>query len=130
MNKKSAVILVITVIVVLAFSFLFGSGFDKRTDVVLLDYSVSENGIKLTFHASVMASMGYIRGFEDNGGGIKPHYLTFYATFGGLNSAWGAKSEFVLELDEKDTQIYFNRAGGGYELVLQKDEQTGKWVKP
>lgn len=59
MNKKSAVILVRTVILVLAFSFLLGIGFDKRTDVVLLDYSVSEDGIKLTFHASVMSSMGY-----------------------------------------------------------------------
>lgn len=118
------------VIIVLALSFLVGTGFNKRTDVVLSDYSVSEDGTKLTFNAHVMSSMGYIRGFEDNGGGVKPHYLTFCSTFGGLNSSFGAKSEFVLELNENDTEIYFNRADSGYELVLQKNEETGEWVKP
>lgn len=74
--------------------------------------------------------MGYIRGFADKGGGVKPHYLTFYATFGGFNSSFGAENQFTLELDENDTEIYFNRADGGYELVLQKDAETGEWVRP
>ena len=110
--------------------FLVGTGLNKRTDIVLFDYSVSEDGTQLTFNAHVMSSMGYIRGFEDNGGGVKPHYLTFYSTFGGLNSSFGAKSEFVLELTENDTEIYFNRADSGYELVLQKNEETGEWATP
>lgn len=101
----------------------------KKTDVALGEYSVSEDGTKLTFHTGVMSSMGYIRGFKDNGGGVKPHYLTFYSTFGGLNSSFGAKSEFELELDENDTEIYFGRSDGGYELVLQKDIDTGEWVR-
>ena len=37
---------------------------------------------------------------------------------------------FELELDDTDTEIWFNRAGGGYELVLQKNVETGEWVRP
>lgn len=127
MKKKRIAFLVISVITVLIFAFFLGTGFRKRTDVVLLDYSVAEDGTKLTFKATVPSSMGYIRGFEDDGGGVKPHYLTFYSTFGGLNSALGAKYAFELDLSENDTEIYFNRADGGYELVLQKNADTGEW---
>lgn len=130
MKEKRIVIIAISVIVVLIASFLVGTGFSKRTDVVLLDYSVSEDGTKLTFKTTIPTSMGYIRGFEDDGGGVKPHYLTFYSTFGGLNSSFGAKHEFELDLGEDDTEIYFNRPDGGYQLVLQKNEETGEWAKP
>lgn len=130
MKKKSIVIIVISVIVVLTFSFLVGIGFTKRADVVLLNYYVSEKGTKLTFNTTIQSSMGYTRGFEDQGGAVKPHYLVFYSTFGGLNSSFRAKSEFELALGENDTEIYFNRADGGYELVLQKNVETGEWTRP
>lgn len=130
MNKKSIVIISISVMVVLIMSFLVGTGFRERADVVLIDYSVSEDGTKLIFKTAIPTSMGYIRGFENDGGGVKPHYLTFYSTFGGLNSAFGAKHEFELDLSENDTEIYFNRLNGGYELVLQKNVDTGEWEKP
>ena len=126
-NKKLPVI--IAVIGVLMVSFVIGTGFTKRTDVILTDYSVSEDGAEIILKTSVASSAGYIRGFKNDGGGVKPHYLTFYATFGGLNSTFGAKNEFVLEVDEDDSEIYFNRTDGGYELVLQKDAQTGVWEK-
>lgn len=126
-NKKLPVI--IAVIGVLMVSFVIGTGFTKRTDVILTDYSVSEDGAEIILKTSVSSSAGYIRGFKNDGGGVKPHYLTFYATFGGLNSTFGAKNEFVLEVDEDDSEIYFNRTDGGYELVLQKDAQTGVWGK-
>ena len=128
--KKRKLTIIIAVLVVLLLSFMIGIGFMKRTDVALGEYSLSEDGKNLTFHAGVSSSMGYIRGFKDKGGGVKPHYLTFYSTFGGLNSSFGAKSEFTLVLDENDTEIYFGRADGGYELVLQKDVETGEWVRP
>ena len=127
MKKKN--IAVIAVIVVLIVSFLIGTGFRKRTDVVLFDYSVAEDGTAITLGVQVSSSMGYIRGFKDNGGGEKPHYLTFYSTFGGLNSSFGSVNSFELELQPDDTEIYFNRTDGGYELVLVKDEETGQWVK-
>ena len=126
-NKKLPVI--IAAICVLMVSFVIGTGFTKRTDVILTDYSVSEDGAEIILKTSVASSAGYIRGFKNDGGGVKPHYLTFYATFGGLNSTFGAKNEFVLEVDEDDSEIYFNRTDGGYELVLQKDAQTGVWGK-
>lgn len=128
-NKKLILISVIAVIAILTASFFVGTGFIERTDVILTDYSVSEDGTQITLNASVSSSMGYIRGFKNNGGGVKSHYLTFYSTFGGLNSKLGAKNEFVLEVNEDDSEIYFNRAGGGYELVLQKNTETGEWEK-
>lgn len=130
MKKKTLIITAIAAIIVLIASYFFGSGFYKRTDVALSDYSVSEDGTEITFEAHVMSSMGYIRGFKNYGSGVKAHYLTFFSTFGGLNSSFGAKNEFVLELDEDDCEIYFNRADSGYELVLQKNEKTGKWERP
>ena len=128
MKKKSIVI--ISVVIVLIISFLVGTGFRERTDIVLADYSVSEDGTKLIFKTAVPTSMGYVRGFENDGGGVKPHYLTFYSTFGGLNSSFGAKYEFELDLGKNDTEVYFNRSNGGYELVLQKNVDTGEWEKP
>ena len=128
MKKKN--IAIISVIVILIMAFMVGTGFQKRTDVVLFDYSISEDGTAINLSVQVSSSMGYIRGFKNNGGGVKPHYLTFYSTFGGLNSSFGTVNSFVLELEEDDTEIYFNRPGGGYELVLVKDEETGEWIRP
>ena len=84
----------------------------------------------INLDVQVASSMGYIRGFKDNGGGVKPHYLTFYSTFGGLNCSFGAVKTIALEIDEDDNEIYFNRPNGGYELVLAKDEETGEWIRP
>lgn len=127
---KKKIIVVIAILCILLAGFFVGTGFQKRTDVVLFDYSVSEDGTAITLHVGVPTSVGYIRGFKDHGGGVKPHYLTFYSTFGGINSSLGAKSSYVLEISPDDTEIYFNRAGDGYEIVLVKDEETGQWLKP
>ena len=97
----------------------------ERTDVALGEYSVSEDGTVLTFYAGLMSSMGYIRAYKDEGGGVKDHYLTFYSTFGGLNSSLGAKNEFALELNEDDSEIYFRRGNHSYKLVLKKNLETG-----
>ena len=127
---KKKIFLTISVIAVLMISMLICTGFRKRTDVVLFDYSVSEDGGTISLEIQVASSMGYIRGFKDKGGGVKPHYLTFYSTFGGLNSSFGSINEIELELSQDDTEIYFNRPGGGYELVLQKDIATDEWIRP
>ena len=130
MTKKSIVLTAAAILAALCFAFFIGTGFTKRTDVILTDYSVSEDGTKLTFHTAVASSIGYTRGFKNVGGGVKPHYLTFYSAFGGFNSSLGAKYAFELDLDGNDTEIYFNRADGGYELVLQKNANTGIWARP
>lgn len=127
---KKKVILTIAIIVILIISFFIGTGFIKRTDVVLFDYAVAEDGSAVNFDVRVASSMGYVRGFKDNGGGVQPHYLTFYSTFGGLNSSFGAVNSFVLELDKNDTEIYFNSPDSGYELVLVRNVATGEWERP
>ncbi len=133
MKKKTIIIsalVAISLFVLLVAVYVTGSGFIKMTNVALCDYSVSEDGTEITLYTTITTSMGYTRGFKDNGGGVKPHYLTFISTFGGVNSDWGAKNEHTLALDENDSEIYFNRADGGYELVLKKDKETGKWIRP
>ena len=127
---KKKMIAIISLIAILILAFMVGTGFRKRTDVVLFDYTVSEDETAINLGVQVASSMGYVRGFEDNGGGVKPHYLTFYSTFGGLNSSFGTVNSFTLEIDSDDTEIYFNRPNGGYELVLVKDEENGDWIRP
>lgn len=127
--KKSIIISVAAILVALATLYFIGTGFRKASGEVLVDYSVSEDGTEMTLHVGSAESIGYIRGFKDKGGGVKPHYLTFYYTFGGINSSFGGKNTFTLELAPEDTEIYFNRPGNGYELVLVKDEMTGEWYR-
>ena len=49
------------------------------------------------------------------------------SAWGGFNSSIGAKSEYTLKLDPDDTEIYIYRGDGGYELVLQKNAESGEW---
>lgn len=75
---KKRIIAVIVILAVLVALFFIGTGFQKRMDVVLVDYSVSEDGTEITLDVGIPTSSGYIRGFKDNGSGVKPHYLTFF----------------------------------------------------
>lgn len=108
--------------------FRVGSGFAER-EVYLAEYTVSEDGRTLTFSVGVPASMGYVRGFtQKQVQGLQ--YLTFYSTFGGPNSRFGAKHTFTLTLEEKDQEILFNDAQDGWNPVLCREELTGEWVRP
>lgn len=60
MKKKTILIsalLVIVFAILLIASHLISNGFTKRTDVVLIDYSVSEDDSKLTFKTGILSSM-------------------------------------------------------------------------
>lgn len=127
-RRFKGILKVLMAAAILYMIYFIGTGFIKTTDVFIFKYSVSEDGSRLKFYVAPSSSVGCTRGFKDKGGGVKPHYLVFYSTFGGFNSSFGAKSEFELELDENDTEIYIYR-GDGYELVLQKDEETGEWAR-
>lgn len=127
--KKKNIVIVILLVLVLILSLIIGVGFTKNPNVELLDYTILSNGKAIELNVGVPLYIGQIRCVKDSGGGVKPHYLNFYHTFG-LISSWGANYEYVIELDENDTEIYFNRADGGYELVLQKDKASGEWVRP
>ena len=129
MKNKKTLIIISTIIALVLIAFV-GTGFTKNPNVEIIEYSVKEDGSELNFTIGIPYSIGYTRGYKNKGGGIKPHYLNFNNTFGVINSSWGAKLEYVLELDEDDTEIYFNRKDGGYELVLQKNVETGEWERP
>lgn len=62
MKKKS--IIIVPVIAVLLLSLFVGIGFTKRADVVLLDWSVSEDGTKLTFNTASLSPVGHTRGLK------------------------------------------------------------------
>ncbi|MBQ7035870.1 MAG: hypothetical protein IJN74_00010 [Clostridia bacterium] len=130
MQKRKTLVALIFFIVLILSAYFIGSGFVVRNDVVLTHYEINADGTEITLHTSLMSPMGFIRGYKNMGGGVKPHYLKFYATFGGVHSEWGAKSEYTLPLAKDVTEIYFSRPDGGYALVLQKDAETGEWVYP
>lgn len=123
-RKKLLIFVAITVLAVVLW--LAVTGFSVRTDTYITDFTVSEDGSELSFRTVVSSSMGCVRAFRDEGGGVKPHYLKFYSAWGGLNSSLGARNEFTLALSEEDTEIYVYHGGNGYVLVLQKDG-TGEW---
>ena len=57
-------------------------------------------------------------------------YPRSYKLFNAPERQFGTVNSFTLEMDSDDTEIYFNRPNGGYELVLVKDEETGEWIRP
>ena len=125
---KKKFFLAVGIMVLLLCAFWISTGLMERTDVALMDYSVSADGSEITLYTAIPSSMGYIRGFRDSGGGVKPHYLTFYSTFGGWNSPLGAQSSFCLSLSAEDSEIWFNRPSQGYELVLIRNAD-GQWQR-
>lgn len=124
------ILIIIGIIMVLIVSLFIATGLTKNPKVEIINYSVNEDSSELNFTIGIPESIGYTRGYKNRSDGIKSHYLNFYNTFGVINSNWGAKFEFTLELDDDDTEVYFNRTGGGNELVLQKNEETGEWERP
>jgi len=96
MGRK--ILITISIIIVLILFLFIGTGFTKNPNVVIREYSVSEDGKELNFSIGIPFSIGYTRGFQNKGGGVKTHYLNFYNTFGVINSSLGAKFDYVLEL--------------------------------
>lgn len=127
MKKKKIIILII--LILLMASWIIASGFIKRTDVYLTSYSVSEDGEEITLKVSVASSMGYIRDFLNESNKAEIMKLRFHSTFGGFNSSLGAKNEFVIPLDPNCSEIYFY-TNDGFNLVLEKSPETGKWERP
>lgn len=126
MRKK--ICLVMLSMLGLIFAWMIISGYSYQTSAYITDqFVVSEDGKELKFTIAVGSPMGYVRGFKDEGGSVKPHYLKFYSAWGGLNSSIGAKSEYVLKLDPNDTEIYVYHGDSGYSLALKKDIESGEW---
>lgn len=127
---KQRIILALIILLISSLAWFIGSGFVERSDVYLTDYAVSTDGNEMTLHVGMAGSMGYTRGFKKNLSAEKPYYMKFYSPFGGFNSSMGGKDEFVLKLYPTTTKIFFYHGEQGYDLVLQKDQTTGEWVRP
>jgi hypothetical protein len=122
MKKKIAVTVILLLIVI---GILFISTGGKRTDIMLMDYSVSENGDLMTINVAVASSMGYVRTLSEKQEGDSK-YITFYQTYG-LNSSIGANNKFEIKLNPSCKAIYFYRGDRGYDLMLQKNSETNEW---
>ena len=57
MNKKHITIISVSLIILLIVSFLISIVFRKRTDVVLFDYSVAEDGTAINLGVQASGSM-------------------------------------------------------------------------
>ena len=125
MKKKIRVIAILSLIIVI--SFLFLSTGSKITGVMIMDYSISEDGDIMTLKVGVASSMGYVRTIKASEDGNKKR-ITFYSTYG-LNSNIGAKNEFQVKLQPSCDEIYFYSGNGEYKLKLQKNSQTNEWEK-
>ena len=126
LTKKQTI--AVLLVVILAVGSINGSGFAQKTDVVIYEYTMSEDGSSVSMVAAPTSAFGRARGFEEevkDGG----HYLTFYRTFG-FFGFHASEINHVVEVAEEDTGIYFNRPVGEFELVLEKDPTTGEWKQP
>lgn len=127
--KRKVGIIVLVVLCIIVF-YLIVSGFSIQTSAYITDeFAVAADGSEITFKVGVGSSMGCVRGYKDEGGGVKPHYLKFYSAWGGFNSSIGAKNEYVLKLEPEDTEIFVYHGDGGYVLTLQKDVTSGEWYR-
>ncbi len=102
-----------------------------RQDVYLQDHSViyHPNGDLITIRTGVSSPMGYTRDYRDLSDDPARMELAFYSAFGGPNGKLGAKNVFLLEPAPQCTRISFVRSDG-LRVELQKDPDTGKWMKP
>lgn len=124
MKKKLSIIIVVLLLLVCAY--YFGVGFSPRTDVVVVDFKVSEQQDQMTIYTSIASSAGYTRSVKNVSDDPEKMELKFYSAFGGINGSIGAKSEFDLHLSPECKEIYVLQ-NDAYHLVLEKNQTTGEW---
>ncbi len=81
---------------------------------------------EMKLNIAISSSIGNARALEIKQGEYNK-YITFYSAFGFLNSKFGAKSEYEIELNPSCSEIFFYKGDGEFKLVLQKDETTKEW---
>lgn len=98
---------------------LFGGG---RSDVILLDYTQTDEGILIK--VGVSSSAGYIRSMKakELDGDV---LVEFYSTFG-VNNPRGAKTEFLLESSPEWERVLFRRGKDNFRTVLVRNCE-GNW---
>lgn len=106
--------------------YVIGSGFRKMNHVYIADYTVSDDGTKMTIHVGVPTSIGYVRRVSAKQKSDGTLCLDVYAAFGGINGSIGAKSEFIIPLDDETRVVAVYRSNAYYEPVIRKSE-NGEW---
>ena len=99
-------------------------GFQRRSDVFVSDFSLSEDGKELKVQTGVAGSMGYVRKLEPIGTKDGVLLLDAYSAFGGPNGSIGAKDAYAIPVEEDVSAVAFCRSGGEYEIVLEKKDGT------
>lgn len=128
-KKHSSTILILGVIFLyFLITYIIGAGLTQNPHVQLADFEVSEDGTEIIIKTAVNSTSESIRSVN-----VLPYenvrYLDFYYTFGVSFTTWGAKDEFVIEIDENCNGIFFAREDG-YELMLYKNPETNTWQLP
>ncbi|MBQ2865450.1 MAG: hypothetical protein IJE90_02890 [Clostridia bacterium] len=126
---KRNIIIAVTAVIALVALYLIAPGFSKNHCARITDFSVSEDGREMTLTidtvpVGVAKSAPKVRKVKENqqfGGRL---FLDCYSAFGGVYGTWGAKSEYVVELDEETNEICLYN--GAYGSVLKKDS-IGTW---
>ena len=123
--KKTNIFIIGGLVIAIAAVLFIGSGFRKCANVVLDDFSVSEDGSTLSMNVDITGSVGHVRDIRVKQKGDNK-YLTFYSCFGGLNSNIGAKDKFDISLNPSDTSIYVYDGGGEYRKIKIQDDKPGE----
>lgn len=129
LKKHLTTILILSIIVFyFLLTYIVGAGLTQNPNVQLADFVVSEDGSKITLKIATTSPSESVRDYIS----LEPgdaQYLDFYYTFGVSNFTFGAKDEFVIEVDENCNGIFFLR-DNGYELVLYRNQETNQWEIP
>lgn len=127
MKGRKIIVIMLAVIAALATLYVIAPGFLRQGNAVIGSYRVSDDGKQMTIHVGVATSIGYVRKVSQHQrDGVV--YLDCYGAFGGINSSWGAKNEYTLQLDKSAEKIAIFRGDNRYDIVLQKDED-GQWQR-
>ncbi len=103
--------------------YFVGCGLNTTTEVWFSEYTYSQENKSLTLkNIQILSSIGYVRSYSSSQEENKL-FLTFYKCFWGINSSWGAKDSFTIELDPKIEEIYFWKWENAT-LILEKDWET------
>ena len=124
--KRRWPIAILLVLCLLVGLFFFSSR--KMSNIYPYRYVVSEDGRSITLSVGVMSSMGYVRTVKTRAAGDSL-YLTFYSTFG-LNSSWGAKDTFTIDLPANCRNIYFTQGSLDPLLAFVLLPESGLWECP
>lgn len=118
--------IVLCSILTLCMLYFIGSGFTKCGSAFIKDYTVSDDGTEMNITVGVGSSVGYIRKVTVHSQKDGKLCLDCISAFGGINGSLGAKSDYVISLDNDTHTISMYRNGSSYEAVLERDD-LGEW---